>query len=309
MDDEQFLADIQAASADSIRWAFLACARLLGASRASLLLRDADGDVMQAAAWVGIDSETAEQISVPFGHGLAGLAAQRNMALFGDADGTKYMIVPIVYANRVAGVINLTERHGNEDFNDVDLHLAQAMADHIAHLLTQEARGRLDARSGLPGERSFVDALEREVERGRRTGSAFTLALIRVSQVEYLEKTLGEERFAEVLRDIGQTLEAACRRYDVVGHPDPGTYGILFPSTDRVTPQTFERLTDAVSRVLDPVDGSSGVESAVVHYPADGATVRDLMGLARRLCDEQEGTLDGEDTDGSTPRLLRPPSR
>lgn len=302
MADDRFLADIQAASADSIRWAFRTCVEVLGATRASLLLRETDEDVMRAVAWVGIDAETAAVIEVPMGQGLAGVAAENNMTLYGDARGTKYMIVPIVRGNRVVGVINLTDRHADE-FSDKDLRVARAMAEHIAYLLDQASHSGVDARSGLPDQRLFIDALEREIERARRVAAPFTLALIRIPDLPELLDSLGDDGMGEVLRAIGLDLESQCRRYDVVGHLDTDTFGLLFPATDSITEQTLSRLIEIVAQRLEPHYGTRALESAVVHYPADGMGVRELLGLARRLCGERE------DDDGSGPTRLLWPTR
>jgi GGDEF domain-containing protein len=301
--EERFLADIQAAAADSIRWAFRACAEVLGARRATLLLRETDEDVMRAVAWVGIDAETAAEIEVPIGHGLAGVAAENNMTLYGDARGTKYMIVPVVRANRVVGVMNLTERDADE-FTDTDIRIARAMAEHIAYLLSQARHSGVDVRSGLPDQHLFIDALEREIERARRVAAPFTLALIRIPDLPWLLESLGDDGLGELLRRVGAALQSACRRYDVVGQLDADTFGLLFPATDSITEQTVSRLVDIVAQRLEPHHGNRLLESAVVHFPADGAGVRELLGLARRLCSE------GDEDDGSGPtRLLWPTSR
>jgi GGDEF domain-containing protein len=292
VDDSEFLDQIRGATTDAVRWAFLATVEVLRVNRASLLLRDGDEQVLRPVAYVGIEPETAAEIEVLLGEGLAGLAAERNMTLYGEVNGTKYIIVPIAWADRVAGVLNLTERREANDFGEHELASARAMAEHIAYLVSHADSHSIDTRSGLPARIPFMDALEREIERGRRVGSTFTLALVRIPDLPYLIDTLGEARVSEGLRDIGQSLESTCRRYDIVGHVEPDTFAFLFPSTDSITHDTMSRFVDVVTGRLETLTPGRRrrVEVGIVRYPLDGAAARELLGIARRLCDNSSAT-------------------
>jgi GGDEF domain-containing protein len=277
-------AELMDATSDSIRWAFLAGVELLKASRATLLLREGDDKIMRVIASIGMDADVVPIVRVPFGEGIAGLAAERNMVLCGEANGSRYITVPVVRAGSVIGVINLTGRVAAEDFDDDDVLLARSLADHIAHLLTLSL-SHLDYETGLLTPTAFVQAINREVERGRRTSSAFTLVLIRIGLAPNSSRFLSSVRGGDLLRRLGEALQAECRGYDLVSRYEDTTFGVLFPAADELREARLGMLLEAAGKVLSPIEPSPTVTVGQVHYPDDGATSRELLAQVVRRCD------------------------
>src|SRR5579875_2971406 len=95
MTTDQYLHDIRDVS-DPITWAFITGAHLLGAGRASLLLRSPDEPVLSAVATLGVELTTAPTIRVPIGEGIAGLVAERGVRFVGSRNGVVFMSLPII---------------------------------------------------------------------------------------------------------------------------------------------------------------------------------------------------------------------
>lgn len=284
MDAEGRRAELSQASSDSVRWAFLAGTQLLRANRASLLLRDGDEKVMRVIASIGLDSDVVPSIRVPFGEGIAGLAAERNLVLCGEANGSRYITVPIVRAGMVVGVLNVTGREGPNDFDDEDVALARSVADHLAHLLALSL-SQLDYETGLLTASSFLQAVNREIERGRRTNTSFTLTLIKLNVESEALRFLRSSKGADLMRRAGEALQAACRGYDVVSRYAETTFGVLFPGTDELREEGLEERVNQALKPLNLPGSPLSVILGQVHYPDDGATSRELLAQAVRQCE------------------------
>ncbi len=134
------------------------CARILeiarnvtGAEGGSLLLLDPGGHELLLRAAAGIEPELWDKIRVPLGMGLAGRAASERRALRvrGKADRQAFQIlherldveaalcIPLVYAERVIGVLNLHSTSRPDAFGDEDMAFAERLARLDARLLAR----------------------------------------------------------------------------------------------------------------------------------------------------------------------------
>ena len=128
-----------------------------GVDRCSLMLLDPAGETLQIAAQRGIDSQLASQIRVRIGQGVAGWVAHNRKPLFvrvkQDAEGAgrsgredynsdSFICAPLVYSNRVWGVLNLSNRREGQAFTELDLDRAQLVASVVAVVLGSQESSR-----------------------------------------------------------------------------------------------------------------------------------------------------------------------
>ena len=114
--------------------------------RCSLMRLDPDGETLWIAEQVGMDPAIVDRIRVRIGQGVAGWVAHHRKPLFVRAKDGKnaphtgkdtynsdsFISVPLVYSNRVYGVLNLSNKNDGEPFDDQDLERAQMVATLIA---------------------------------------------------------------------------------------------------------------------------------------------------------------------------------
>jgi transcriptional regulator with GAF, ATPase, and Fis domain len=117
--------------------------------RCTLMRLGADGETLWIAAHCGMDPEIVDRIRVRIGQGVAGWVAHHRKPLFVRAkdqnaphtgkdtyNSDSFISVPLVHANRVYGVLNLSNKRDGEPFDDQDLDRAQMVATLIAMNIT-----------------------------------------------------------------------------------------------------------------------------------------------------------------------------
>jgi sigma-B regulation protein RsbU (phosphoserine phosphatase) len=125
---------------------------VVGARRASILVHDPSNATLQVVAGWGIDVSDFAAVPIDDPTSIAASVFRRGEAVFGNASDTSgrsnanaanrayrgdaYMSVPIVYPDsngnqRTVGVINLTDRMGQDAFDDAHAKLVNAVAHQI----------------------------------------------------------------------------------------------------------------------------------------------------------------------------------
>jgi len=115
--------------------------------RCSLMLLDDARETLTIAAQRGIDPEVAARVKVRMGQGIAGWVALNRKPLFirvkEDAQDVRhtgqdaynsdsFICVPLIYNNRLCGVMNLSNKRNGEPFEDYDLDRAQIAGSLLA---------------------------------------------------------------------------------------------------------------------------------------------------------------------------------
>lgn len=129
--------------------------------RCSLMVLDSGREMLRIAAQRGIDPAVAGKVKVRIGQGIAGWVAHNRKPLFvrvkADARSVQYtgqdvynsdsfIAVPLVHADRVVGVLNLSNKAGGLPFDELDLDRAMLAGSLLAMTLGgQEAARRTAA--------------------------------------------------------------------------------------------------------------------------------------------------------------------
>lgn len=136
-----------------------------------------------------------------------------------------------------------------------------------------------DTWTELYTERFFMEALHAEWKRSERNKLSFSLVDIDLGDVDRL---LGKTRdwLRPLLSQIGETINATCRRSDVSCHYNLGEFLILLPETSTETAcslaqQLHSVLKAAAAHVLAPQRPPLTI--SVATYPFDGDTPVDLI--------------------------------
>jgi len=270
---------LERGATDPVRWAFLTGVHLLRAGRASLLLRSADVDVLRIAASIGIDPLVVAQIRVVVGEGIAGIVAERGGHFFGRRGETTFLSVPVRTDRGVEGVLSMTERLGGGQFGEEELAQANVLADHIAGLLTYDRFASHDLASGLPNRQAFVDMVERELARSKRTGGPFAIGSVRVDI-----KQSGAAQDV-ILRGIGNALQGAQRRYDYTAHFGAGEFGMLFALPLATTAGLDTRIRTTIAGAVRSLQAEADVAVGIALCPEDGMDAWQLIAAAHHRLD------------------------
>jgi len=111
----------------------------------------------------------------------------------------------------------------------------------------------LDPLTGLGNRRYFTRAIETEIQRAARTGSALTVVVGDVDQFKKCNDTFGHSVGDEVLRGIADTLGRLCRRGgDLAARLGGDEFALLFPGVDQAAAREFAAKLNAQSALTLP---------------------------------------------------------
>jgi diguanylate cyclase (GGDEF)-like protein len=273
-----------------------------GARRASLMLLDGTRTSLFLKAAKGVQPSLVGQARALLGTGVAGRCASLGRAVTGRGSaggpraygGSAYVVLPLGRAGVGEGVASLTDlpqdrlpsRAAMKRLRRMAFQAGRALAA-ARRLESAEALSTTDELTGLPNRRSFGSALQREIERARRTGARLAVALLDVDHFKRFNDRFGHPVGDQVLRQIARRLASAFRREtDLVARYGGEEFGALLTglgadaASEAMT--VIERARQAVRAkplTLGPGHPPSpaSVSGGIAVFPVDGETPEELL--------------------------------
>jgi signal transduction histidine kinase/DNA-binding response OmpR family regulator len=136
---------------------------VIGAGTGSIMLLDEEHNVLRIQAAVGVEEEVIQETTLPLGSSIAGYVAQSGKpVIIEDIEKDKrfhreakshyrsksLLCVPLIVKNEILGVLNITDKTGEESFNRQDLKLLTTFASQAA-MAIDDAHHYEDARRKL----------------------------------------------------------------------------------------------------------------------------------------------------------------
>ncbi|GAC1626744.1 MAG: hypothetical protein NVS4B2_06340 [Chloroflexota bacterium] len=177
----------------------------------------------------------------------------------------------------------MTDRLGGAQFAAEHIPQAEAVAGHMANLLSYDRHIAYDSLSGLPNRQAFEEMVRRELARSKRVGHPFAVASVTVDSVKS-DAALGDSLF----RGAGKALQGIVRRYDSVGHLGKGEFAVLLGVPYHDSNEIHARIMRTISAVALGMETEVIVRIGLARCPDDGTGVYDLMTVARRRMAEGE---------------------
>ncbi len=258
-------------SAPRVTEQFLHLSRgLVSCDRAALWLTD---EMDMRLKRVGLRGEAEETVSVRFGEGLAGRAAERQVPLMvrdagrdpravaqenGGRD-CAVLLLPLVAGSRTLGVAQF-ERDAPGTFTHRDsvrlLALASQAAATLANIRAHQdvySQAVTDALTGLFNRRHMQTVLADERRRAERYGHPLSVIMLDVDGFKSYNDTYGHVQGDVLLRMLAEILGRTVRRVDIVGRFGGEEFLVVLPETppDEAY-QAAERLRLAVAGALFP---------------------------------------------------------
>ena len=136
--------------------------------------------------------------------------------------------IPVLEAEDLVGIISIRE-------------LTRANEGREEEVLT-------DPLTGLPNRRQFTRTLDSELDRYRRYGREFSLALIDLNAFEAVNETYGHEAGDRLLRYLASLLVFELRTSDLIGRLNGEEIAIIFPEAN------LEQADLACKRLLSKIE-------------------------------------------------------
>jgi diguanylate cyclase (GGDEF)-like protein len=245
-------------------------AELVGAERASILVRNEKSNSLHAKAAIGsrinllsvpsVGSRVASrilEIGTPVVvSDITGVGIDRAPAEWSYKT-SSFISYPIIIDERKIGVLNFTDKASGDTFNKSDLELIKAIAPQIAVAIDRttlrekageyEQLSVTDPLTGLLNRRYLEERIAEEIVRSKRHRFSVSLMMLDVDDFKSYNDKFGHPAGDAALRVVGEILKESLRGADVAARYGGEEFAILLPqtATDEAT-QIAERIRKQV---------------------------------------------------------------
>lgn len=204
-----------------------------------------------------------------------------------DPRSRSVLAIPIRYSGQTMGVLNIESRELHA-FAPEQVLVMQTLADQLAvafnNALTfqqMQQQAITDSLTGLKTRRFFMEALNSELSRARRSGESFSVLVVDMNGFKQINDTLGHLEGDLVLVRVARILEHRSRASSVVARYGGDEFTILIPgATMEQGRAVARRLQMAIEQ--DPLLAERNVSASlgVGSFPDSGATPEDILRAA-----------------------------
>jgi diguanylate cyclase (GGDEF)-like protein len=149
---------------------------------------------------------------------------------------------------------------------------------------TREAAIRLstvDSLTDLYNRAFFFNAVDREIQRGKRYRRGFCLLMMDLDGLKSINDRFGHYEGDVVLRGVAQLIRAGLRGIDIAARYGGDEFVAMLPETDQDGAYVVaEKIRQTASEMVVEAGGhqiSTSLSIGVVSYPEDGQTADELM--------------------------------
>ena len=199
--------------------------------------------------------------------------------------------VPIVAQGNVLGILHL-ENHGEKDFGEVELGLANNLASQIALALASiKLRDTLrnlsvrDPLTGLFNRRYMEESLQREIANALRKNRPLGLVILDLDHFKKFNDTFGHDAGDLLLGEVGALLSKTSRVGDIVCRFGGEEFVIIYPEA---APDMVVRLTNQLREAIYALQlqhfgqslGQISASFGIAMFPTHGNTGEELLRAA-----------------------------
>jgi diguanylate cyclase (GGDEF)-like protein len=220
---------------------------------------------------------------------------QRKRLHIGDShdvyfDGMKphgHYCVPIIYQEKLQGVINLYVADGHKYIREEEEFLA-TIANTLAGLIERkrmeekvEKLASTDSLTNLPNRSSFLERLSQEITRARREKTFLSILFMDLDHFKKINDCHGHPVGDELLVQASIRIKSCLREHDMVARFGGDEFCILLPAhSNRNDAQLVARKIVEMLDQMFHISGNQcqiGSSIGVAHFPENGETPEELV--------------------------------
>ncbi len=278
---------------------------LLRAEQGSLMLLDRSTSELVVEARKSGDDVVREKMRFKKGESIAGMAlGSRGPLLVEDIEKdprirqanrpryrTKsFMSIPIKIENRLAGVLNVSDKIKGGVFNQDDLNMIETFIGNVSIAIERsilykqkESLRKLsitDPLTGIFNRRYLNKRLSEEITRYERYKHPFSFVMLDLNKFKEYNDTFGHIAGDNLLRVLADIMTKSLRAIDIAARFGGDEFVALFPQTPKVDAiQITTRLKEKIDRALSRhnVEMPLNVSMGLATFPDDAASIIDLV--------------------------------
>jgi diguanylate cyclase (GGDEF)-like protein len=294
---QYFLEQITSTDPDHTYSAILQnCKELLQADRASLLIFDEATGLLTIKAGIGLPEAISRISTMRLGEGISGQAMEAKLPrIVSDLEAAgitpapaereyktkSFISYPIIIGGRRVGVLNVTDKSGGADYDQVDLSLLEIIGPQVALALERagwqdkaaqfQLMSITDPLTGLPNRRYLEERLAEEVSRSKRYDHPLSFLMVDIDDFKIYNDLNGHQAGDLALQMAAHGLKSTLRSADVASRYGGEEFCVLLPQTLRheaavIAERMREHIeqtkfTHALSQPLGAVTISIGVST------------------------------------------------
>jgi len=266
------------------------------------------GNVLVAQHAAGDNKEMLCSLETSMGEGLTGwIALNRQPVVNGNPmvdpgfrceedKGLKAAVaLPLEGTSGVLGVMALYHRT-QDAFTRDHLRILMAAAPKIGSALENalkfremEAQAHCDSLTHLPDAHLMMKSLEVELAQAKRSGQSLALAVMKLSGLSSLSRTLGQPAAHQLLRSVAKATKDSCRGCDHVARIEEDKFALILPGMRREDlTGKIAKLTAIVAAAERQVSNEAMINFKVGEalYPNDADTGKLLLTIAERRTEQ-----------------------
>jgi diguanylate cyclase (GGDEF)-like protein len=278
-------------------------AELVGAERASILVRNEKSNTLHAKAAIGsrvnlqtvpsVGSRIASrilEIGTPIMvSDITGVGIDRAPAEWSYKT-SSFISFPIIIDERKIGVLNFTDKAGGNAFDKSDLELIKAIAPQIAVAIDRTALREkageyeqlsvTDPLTGLLNRRYLEERIAEEIVRSKRHRFSASLMMLDVDEFKSYNDKFGHPAGDSALRIVAEILKESLRGADVAARYGGEEFAILLPQTaSEEAAQIAERIRKQVEQA-EFMGRQVTISIGIASLTSEVDTPRDLISAA-----------------------------
>lgn len=279
--------------------------KITKAEKGSIMLYDPSTDLLKIRVLIGLeDKEYQEKVnnneieckSFNPGEGVAGKVFQTGKTMiinnteednrFVESDSSfvrSISCIPMAVYKDVIGVINVTNKQGEEGFSEQDAEILKAVADQAAVAVNKAQLWELavtDSLTGLYIRRYFMAKFDEEFHRSKRYKKLFSIVMADLDKFKEINDVYGHTTGDLVLKTIGKFLQKNMRDVDIIARYGGDEFVMILPETDKDEAYFFaERLREKVSQIKLENLPKLTISLGIASYPVDE---KDIEGLIKK---------------------------
>ncbi|MBI5665673.1 MAG: sensor domain-containing diguanylate cyclase [Nitrospirae bacterium] len=279
--------------------------QLINAEQGSLMILDNETSELVIEARKSSDDMVQEHMRFKKDEGISGMVLERGGSLLVEdiekdprirkVNRPRYrtksfVSVPIKIEDRLAGVLNLSDKIKGGIFNAEDLNLLESFVNNVAIAIERsilykqtEKLQKLsitDHLTGIYNRRYLNRRLSEEITRYNRYKHPFSFMMLDLDKFKEYNDTFGHIAGDNLLKNLAHVMEKSLRTIDIAARFGGDEFVTIFPQTPKIDAiQISNRLKEKIDKSLSEhnIELPLSISVGLATFPDDASSIMELI--------------------------------